>query len=104
MKVKLTGEANDYVGKGMAGGEVTIVPPPNSRFKPEDASLVGNTCLYGATGGRLFVNGRAGEPSARFKALMCFALSFAESRGARRRYDTSFNFTSSCVRIAWLVY
>lgn len=61
MKIKLTGEANDYVGKGMAGGEVTIVPPPNSQFKPEDASLVGNTCLYGATGGRLFVNGRAGN-------------------------------------------
>ena len=64
MKVKLTGEANDYVCKGMAGGEVTIVPPPGSPFRPEDASLVGNTCLYGATGGRLFVNGRAGESSA----------------------------------------
>lgn len=63
MKIKLTGEANDYVGKGMAGGEVTIVPPPNSQFRPEDASLVGNTCLYGATGGRLFVNGRAGIPT-----------------------------------------
>ena len=61
MKVKLVGEANDYVGKGMAGGEVVIVPPPASRFKAEEASLVGNTCLYGATGGRLFVNGRAGQ-------------------------------------------
>ena len=61
MKVKLTGEANDYVGKGMAGGEVVIVPPPGSRFAAEEASLVGNTCLYGATGGRLFVNGRAGQ-------------------------------------------
>lgn len=61
MRIKLTGEANDYVGKGMAGGEVVIVPPPGSRFAPEEASLVGNTCLYGATGGRLFVNGRAGE-------------------------------------------
>lgn len=60
MKVKLTGEANDYVGKGMAGGEVVIVPPPQSRFAADQSSLVGNTCLYGATGGRLFVNGRAG--------------------------------------------
>ncbi len=60
MKVKLVGEANDYVGKGMAGGEVVIVPPPNSRFAADEASLVGNTCLYGATGGRLFVNGRGG--------------------------------------------
>lgn len=56
------GEANDYVGKGIAGGEVTIVPPPGSPFAADSASLVGNTCLYGATGGRLFVNGRAGIP------------------------------------------
>ena len=61
MKVHLTGEANDYVGKGMAGGDVTIVPPPASPFQPETASIVGNTCLYGATGGKLFVLGRAGE-------------------------------------------
>ena len=60
MKVKLVGEANDYVGKGMAGGEVTIMPPADSAFEPSEASLVGNTCLYGATGGRLFVNGMAG--------------------------------------------
>jgi len=61
MKVRLEGEANDYVGKGMAGGSVTIVPPPQLPIKPERASIVGNTCLYGATGGKLFVNGRAGE-------------------------------------------
>lgn len=45
----------------MAGGDVTIVPPPASKFDPSQASIVGNTCLYGATGGRLFVLGRAGE-------------------------------------------
>jgi glutamate synthase (ferredoxin) len=61
LNVHLTGEANDYVGKGMAGGEIVIVPPPASPFAAESASLVGNTCLYGATGGSLFVNGRAGE-------------------------------------------
>lgn len=61
MDVKLIGEGNDYVGKGMNGGDIAIVPPPNSAFRAEDASVVGNTCLYGATGGRLFVNGRAGE-------------------------------------------
>lgn len=60
MHAKLTGEANDYVGKGMAGGEIVIVNPPDIKYRPEDSSLVGNTCLYGATGGRLFVNGRAG--------------------------------------------
>ena len=61
IKVRLSGEANDYVGKGMAGGEVVIVPPPGTTFDPSSASIVGNTCLYGATGGRLFVGGRAGE-------------------------------------------
>lgn len=61
MKVKLVGEANDYVGKGMAGGEISIVPPPGSPFEAREASIVGNTCLYGATGGRLFVCGKGGE-------------------------------------------
>lgn len=78
MDVKLVGEANDYVCKGMSGGDVTIVPPPNSGFKPESASLVGNTCLYGATGGRLFVNGRAGE---RFAVRNSMAETVVEGTG-----------------------
>lgn len=78
MKVHLTGEANDYVGKGMAGGEITIVPPPASPFKPEDASIVGNTCLYGATGGKLFVLGRAGE---RFAVRNSLAEAVVEGTG-----------------------
>ena len=61
MKTTVVGEANDYVGKGMAGGDIAIMPPADCGFKPEEASIVGNTCLYGATGGRLFVNGKAGE-------------------------------------------
>jgi len=61
MKTRVVGEANDYVGKGMAGGDISILPPADSAFDPQDASLVGNTCLYGATGGRLFVNGKAGK-------------------------------------------
>lgn len=55
------GEGNDYVGKGMAGGRIIVQPPANVNFAPEDNSIVGNTCMYGATGGHLFVNGRAGE-------------------------------------------
>jgi formylmethanofuran dehydrogenase subunit C len=140
LDVKLIGEANDYVGKGMNGGEIAIVPPPNSPFKvrvegahgrrraprcaaaapaqprlgrasaqaivragwavrvgsgalmaclklswcwvrasqAEDASLVGNTCLYGATGGRLFVNGRAGE---RFAVRNSMAEAVVEGAG-----------------------
>ncbi|MBP6860726.1 MAG: glutamate synthase large subunit [Neisseriaceae bacterium] len=57
----LHGDANDYVGKGMAGGRIVIHPPVGSAFKAEDATIIGNTCLYGATGGQLFAAGRAGE-------------------------------------------
>jgi len=57
----LDGEANDYVGKGMHGGQIVIRPPENAGFFGSNAVLVGNTVLYGATGGRLFVCGRAGE-------------------------------------------
>ncbi len=57
----LQGDANDYVGKGMAGGKLVIYPPTNSTYASQDATIIGNTCLYGATGGRLFAAGRAGE-------------------------------------------
>ena len=59
--MKLVGEANDYVCKSMSGGEVAIMPPAASPFAPEDCIIAGNTCLYGATGGKAFFNGRAGE-------------------------------------------
>ena len=58
--LRLIGEAKEYVGKSMVCGEIVIVPPPASPSLPHETSLVGNTCLYGATGGRLFVHGRAG--------------------------------------------
>ncbi|MDN3521402.1 glutamate synthase large subunit [Halomonas ramblicola] len=57
----LEGDANDYVGKGMNGGKVVIVPPRASRFETHKTAIVGNTCLYGATGGKLFAAGTAGE-------------------------------------------
>ena len=57
----LQGEANDYVGKGMNGGEIVILPPKDAGYAPEDNVIIGNTCLYGATGGKLFANGQAGE-------------------------------------------
>ncbi len=61
MKMHLTGEANDYVGKGMHGGEIVIVPPQNASYNLANNVIIGNTCLYGATGGTLYANGRAGE-------------------------------------------
>ena len=61
LQMYLEGDANDYVGKGMAGGKLVIYPPRVSTFESQRTAIVGNTCLYGATGGRLFAAGRAGE-------------------------------------------
>nr|YP_010619813.1 Glutamate synthase [Symphyocladia marchantioides]WAX03826.1 Glutamate synthase [Symphyocladia marchantioides] len=61
MYITLVGEANDYVGKGMNGGEIIISPLPEYKSQASNFVIIGNTCLYGATGGYLFVNGQAGE-------------------------------------------
>ncbi len=61
MLLFLEGEAQDYVGKGMAGGEVALVPPADSPFASHENVIMGNTVLYGATGGSLYAAGRAGE-------------------------------------------
>jgi len=61
LHIHLQGDANDYVGKGMTGGKITIRPPVNSVFKSHESTIIGNTCLYGATGGKLFAAGLAGE-------------------------------------------
>ncbi|OUL32513.1 glutamate synthase large subunit [Nostoc sp. T09] len=61
MILRLEGEANDYVGKGMHGGEIIIKPPASATYNPAQNVIVGNPCLYGATGGVLFANGLAGE-------------------------------------------
>jgi len=61
MLLTLEGEANDYLGKGMSGGEIVLMPADMARFAPHKNTIVGNTVLYGATGGRIFAAGRAGE-------------------------------------------
>lgn len=61
LNMYLEGDSNDYVGKGMAGGKLVIYPPRVSTFASQDTAIIGNTCLYGATGGRLFAAGIAGE-------------------------------------------
>lgn len=58
---RLEGDANDYVGKGLSGGRIVIVPPAGSKFEPEKNIIAGNTLLYGATGGEIYINGRVGE-------------------------------------------
>jgi glutamate synthase domain-containing protein 3 len=59
--LNLVGESNDYVGKGMHGGTISVSPSPTASFTAHRTTIIGNTVLYGATGGRLFVAGRAGE-------------------------------------------
>lgn len=58
---KLEGEANDYLGKGLSGGRITVLPPVRSNFEAEKNTIAGNTLLYGATSGEVYINGRAGE-------------------------------------------
>ena len=59
--LNLEGDSNDYVGKGLSGGTISIFPPKKSSFKPEENIIVGNVCLYGATSGNAFISGRAAE-------------------------------------------
>ncbi|OHD78895.1 MAG: hypothetical protein A3J97_03805 [Spirochaetes bacterium RIFOXYC1_FULL_54_7] len=61
LSMELTGEANDFVGKGLSGGKISVRPDPTSSFAPENNVIAGNVCLIGATAGRLYLNGRAGE-------------------------------------------
>jgi glutamate synthase (NADPH/NADH) large chain len=78
VELTLTGDANDYVGKGMAGGSIVIRPPVGSAFRSHEATIIGNTCLYGATGGKLFAAGRAGE---RFAVRNSGAITVVEGIG-----------------------
>jgi glutamate synthase (NADPH/NADH) large chain len=61
LNMYLEGDANDYVGKGMAGGKLVIYPSSSSNFTSQENTIIGNTCLYGATGGTLYAAGLAGE-------------------------------------------
>ena len=75
---KLEGEANDYFGKGLSGGRISILPPVRSNFVAEDNIIAGNTGLYGATTGELYVNGRVGE---RFGVRNSGAIAVIEGAG-----------------------
>jgi glutamate synthase (NADPH/NADH) large chain len=78
LNFELTGEANDYVGKGMAGGRIVLRPSTEARYVTRDAPILGNTCLYGATGGELYASGRAGE---RFAVRNSGAIAVVEGVG-----------------------
>ena len=57
----LEGDANDYLGKGLSGGKIVVRPPQGSTFAPEENIIAGNTLLYGATAGEVYINGQVGE-------------------------------------------
>ena len=78
MTLILEGDANDYVGKGLSGGKIVVRPPAGSTFVAEDNVLIGNVALYGATAGRAFFRGRAGE---RFCVRNSGALAVVEGTG-----------------------
>lgn len=78
MAIHLEGQANDSVGKGMSGGSVTIVPDKRVRYNKEEAVIIGNCALYGATGGRLFIHGVAGD---RFAVRNSGSVAVAEGAG-----------------------
>ncbi|WP_439595802.1 glutamate synthase large subunit [Falsiroseomonas sp.] len=79
LKLEVFGDANDYVGKGLSGGTIVVRPAPSSGLVWRDNTIVGNTCLYGATGGALFAAGQAGE---RFAVRNSGALAVVEGVGA----------------------
>ena len=76
--LELEGDANDYVGKGMAAGRIVLAPPRGAAFVPRETPIMGNTCLYGATGGELFAAGVAGE---RFAVRNSGAVAVVEGAG-----------------------
>ncbi len=78
MNLRLHGDANDYVGKGMSGGRIAISPHPDSSIVAKRSAIIGNTCLYGATGGELFAAGQAGE---RFAVRNSGAVAVVEAVG-----------------------
>ena len=75
---KLEGEANDYLGKALSGGRISVMPPIRSNFEADRNTIAGNTLLYGATGGEVYINGRVGE---RFAVRNSGAIAVVEGAG-----------------------
>lgn len=76
--LRLAGDANDYIGKGLSGGKIIVHPPANSTFKPEENIIIGNVAFYGATSGEAYINGMAGE---RFAVRNSGAMAVVEGVG-----------------------
>ena len=81
LTLELVGDSNDYFGKGLSGGKLVVYPPQGSRFKAEENIIIGNVALYGATSGKAFINGVAGE---RFCVRNSGAIAVVEGVGDHR--------------------
>ena len=79
IKLIVEGDSNDYVGKGLSGGTIVVYPSKKSKFVTKDNTIIGNTVLYGATSGKLFASGQAGE---RFAVRNSGSLAIVEGCGA----------------------
>lgn len=78
LTLELVGDSNDYIGKGLSGGKIVVYPPETAKFKAEDNIIIGNVALYGATSGKVFINGVAGE---RFAVRNSGAIAVVEGVG-----------------------
>jgi len=78
LHLTIDGDTNDYAGKGMAGGKIVVRPPADARYSGRESAIVGNTCLYGATGGTFYAAGLAGE---RFAVRNSGAIAVVEGTG-----------------------
>src|SRR3546814_12080489 len=84
LHLELEGDANDFVGKGMAGGRIVVKPAKNVRYETRDAAIIGNTCLYGATGRTLFAAGMGGQSFSRSESVPPAAIGRGYGRARER--------------------
>ena len=89
LTLELTGDSNDYFGKGLSGGKLIVYPPTGVKFKADENIIIGNVALYGATSGKAYINGVAGE---RFCVRNSGATAVVEGVG-----DHCLLYTSRCV-------
>src|SRR3546814_7263185 len=101
LKLEVFGEANDYVGKGLSGGTIVVRPLTSSPLKSNENTIIGNTVLYGATSGKLFAAGEAGE---RFAVRNSGAVAVVEGCGSNGRSEEHTSELQSLMRISYAVF
>src|SRR3546814_9236391 len=100
LKLEVFGDANDYVGKGLSGGTIVVRPLTSSPLASNENTIIGNTVLYGATAGKLFAAGQAGE---RFCVRNSEAIAVVEGCGSNRSAEHTSEL-QSLMRISYAVF